>query len=906
MNSKIKKGLIISLSVFLLLIVAIASAPFLFKDKITTLAKEQINNMLNAKVDFDKVSLSFFRSFPDASVKLQNLSIVGVDAFETDTLLFSKDIELIINLKSLFKDTGYEIQKLQFNDSRVFTHVLADGSANWDIMKADSMDLEPDTVPMSFNLKLKDFVINNADIIYQDDESNMTLTLKKLQHHTSGDLTADSSLLITKTSADMLSFSMDGMEYISQASAEFNADINANLNDMYYKISQNASRINAIAFALDGWVKSTDNGWDMDLTLNAEKVDFKSILSMIPAIYANNFEGLTADGEVNLTGFVRGEMTEEFFPAFDFTLHVKDGWFKYPDLPQSLQQINIATNISNPGKTMDETIIDISRFSFMMANNPFGAQLRISTPMSDPDLSLKANGKLNLGAIKDFYPLEEGTQLNGWLDLNLDLAGKMSYYEQNLYEKFKFGGKMNIKNMLVETKEFPHPVSISNADMVFNNRYVDLSDLSLKIGRNDLQAKGKLENFVAYALKDQTLNGQLSLTSGYLNVSDFMPTETADKATEQQPDEPLTVIEIPKNINFSLSADIKQLVYDKMNFTNAKGALKIADGEMKIQNMGLSAFGGNMLMNGLYSTKDMSKPKVDFDLKIQEVLFTEIFSQVEFLKDIAPIFNKAIGKFSTNVSFNSLLKQDMMPDLLTLIGNGSFSTKSVGLQDVPALDALATALKRSDLSPWSLKDIGIKFDIKDGRLNTQPFAFNVADVNLNLGGSTGLDQSIAYNGTIQMPDKMNLGKLSKVNFKIGGTFTKPKVELDLMSTLGAIVDDKKAAIEAEVTKKVDDTREKAMEEARKQKENALRVANEQADKLRAEAKAAGDKLVAEAEAQGKQMVEKATNPVTKKAAEIAAAKLVEEARKKANDLNKKADEEAKKLIQKADEASMLK
>jgi vacuolar-type H+-ATPase subunit H len=175
---------------------------------------------------------------------------------------------------------------------------------------------------------------------------------------------------------------------------------------------------------------------------------------------------------------------------------------------------------------------------------------------------------------------------------------------------------------------------------------------------------------------------------------------------------------------------------------------------------------------------------------------------------------------------------------------------------------------------------------------------------MHLGGATGLDKTIDYAGKVQLPDRLNLGRFSTVNVKIGGTFTKPKVELDLMSTVNTLVDEAKSKLEAEATKQVDAAKDKAIEEARKQKENAVREAQEQADKLRAEAQKTADKLIEEARIQGDQLIAKATNPVTKKIAETAAKKLLEEARKKASELNAKADSEAKKLIQQASDMTI--
>ena len=898
MNKKTKKGLIIGLSIVGVLFAALLILPYAFRGKIMTLAKEQVNKKILAKVDFDDFSLSFIRHFPNATVRVGNMRIVGVGEFAKDTLISCEKVDLVLNLKSLFSDKGYEIRKLQFSNPHVLAHVLANGKNNWSIMKTDTTLQKPDTTKSSFNLKLKDFVIKNADIVYWDEQGKMKAELKNLNHTTSGDLTADSSLLVTHTTVEKINYVMDGVNYLSNADAELDADINANMNHMIFTFSKNSSRINAIPFALVGWVKMLDNGYDMDLKLNADKVDFKAILSMIPAIYANSFEGVKAGGNVAMTGFMKGKMIGDNYPAFDFKLTAVNGWFQYPKLPKQLQKINIAAEISNPGKTLDATLIDISRFSFLMGGNPFTAQLRVAYPMSDPELILKAVGKINLGNIREIYPLAADTRLSGILDMNLDLGGRMSYYEKNQYDKFRFGGNMTITNMIAKMSTLPQDISITKASMLFNNQYVNLAALQIKIGRNDISATGKLENAVAYALHNKTLKGQLNIQSTYFNASDFM---SSDKAKPEAASTKLTVFVIPKNIDFTMVAGFKQLVYEKMNFTNAKGVLRVLDGDVKFQNMGLQAFGGNMTLNGVYSTNNPKKPNVNFDLNINDVVFTEVFKQVETLQKIAPIFSNATGKFSTKFAFHSLLQKDMMPDMASFAGNGTFNTKSVSLSNVQVLTTLASTLKRPELANPTIKDVALSYEIKDGKVNTKPFAVTLGGIKMNLGGSTGLDKSIAYAGNVQLPDKFNLGKFSTVDMKIGGTFSKPKISLDLANTLKNVFSDTKAKVATEVNKQVDAAKAKASEEVRKQKDAALKTAQEQAARIKSEAQKVSDKLIADAQAQGDQLVAKASNPITKKIAQVTAKKLVDEATKKAADINARADVEAQKAIQKASE-----
>ena len=119
MTQKTKKRLSILVTVLFLISVALAALPFVFKDKIMVILRQELNKRLTAEVDFRDLKISFLRSFPDASVSLKDLYIAGKDDFEGDTLLMSMDVNMVINLKSLFGNTGYEVKKMQINDSKV-------------------------------------------------------------------------------------------------------------------------------------------------------------------------------------------------------------------------------------------------------------------------------------------------------------------------------------------------------------------------------------------------------------------------------------------------------------------------------------------------------------------------------------------------------------------------------------------------------------------------------------------------------------------------------------------------------------------------------------------------------------------------------------------------------------------
>ncbi|GHT18783.1 membrane protein [Bacteroidia bacterium] len=898
-----KKGKKILLTVLIIVVVLFAAlliAPFAFKGKIMQVVKNQINENVEANVAFDDVSLSFIRNFPNVSVALDNLCVAGRDSFALDTLVRARNINVVVNLKSLFGNSGYEIKRLILNNVDLYAHVLPSGKANWDIMKSDSAKTEtPDTAALAFNLQLKNVELNHSNITYNDEQGAMKALLREVNFSTSGDFTADSSLLKTRLAIDKLTFTMNKIDYLSDANIDIRADINANLNKMIFKLSKNHTKINAIELALNGWVQMLDpEGMAMDLSVNTEKVDFKSLLSLVPAIYSKEFKNLKADGKVNLVASAKGKMLDDTYPTFNIQLGVENGWFQYPQLPKQLKAINLDLTVNNATDRLETMIIDLKKLSFDAGGNVFAAQAHVEDPMNDPNINAFAKGKIDLGQVKDFYPLEKGMNLNGIFDVDLNLAGRMSYYEKSQFDRFKFSGNMNIANMLLKMSELKDDVSVSSAKLQFNNQFANLSDFSAKIGKNDLTASGRLENFLGYALKDQTLKGNLNLVSNYLNLNDFI---SGDSQTETSKSSEMSIIEIPKNLNFALVASIKELIYEKMNFTNAHGNLSVANGILSFQNLGLQGFGGAVNLNGKYDSSNPAKPLVNLDMDLNNVAFTKVFEQIETFAKFAPILENLVGSFSTKMSFNSALKEDMMPDLVTLIANGSLSTQSVGVKDVPALTTLLDNLKKVPLaqnlnlpagSEINLKNLLLNFSVADGKINTKPFDITLGGTKLNLGGASGLDKSLNWNGTATLPQSLNLGKFQNIGFTIGGTFAKPTVKLDLANTLTNIVNDVKEQATQKITEKVEEVKQqvntKAIEEAQKQ-----------ADKLRAEAKAMGDKLVGEAQAQAQKLLNEAKNPLTKAGAEIAAKKLTEEAQKKATALYNEADKQGNALVEKA-------
>lgn len=783
MNRTVKKTLKIAgitLGVILLLLLIL---PFAFQGKLAKLVKEEGNKMLNAQFDFRTLNISLLRNFPSASVSLEDFWLKGTGPFENDTLIQAGELTAAVNLFSFFGDGGYDISRIIVKDTRVHAIVLEDGRPNWDVMKPspDAETPEDETAQETFRIKLQKLSVDNLSVVYDDRQGGVFADLSRLEADCSGDFGSDRTVVDLKMETPSLTCRTGGIPLLNKVSLEADMDVDADLAGGKFTLRENMLRLNAIQLNLDGWLAQTKQGMDMDLRLNTNEVGFKELLSLIPAIYAKDFQDLKTDGKVTLNAFARGSMEGNTkVPQFEVNLDVKDAMFRYPSLPAGVEKINISALVRNAGGPLDATEISVAPFDFVLAGNPFSLNATVKTPVSDPDFHLTARGKLDLGKVKEVYPLDD-MQLNGLVQADLELGGRLSMVEKEQFEQMQAKGSLRLNQMKLVLKDMP-PVDIQQSVFTFSPRYLQLSETTVNIGKNDLTLDSRFENYLGYALKGSTLKGTLNVSSNHLNLNDFMSADTTAAVAEVPADTAaMGVIRVPENIDFQMQAAFRELLFDKMTLTDGKGTLLVRNGTVDMRNLSFNTMGGSVTMNGAYAAPQNKQPELNAAFNMRNISFAQAYQDLGLVQQLAPIFAGLKGNFSGNLQIDTPLDATMSPVMSAVQGKGALSTKDLSLSGVKFIDQVADIVKKPSLKEIKVKDLNIDFEIKDGRVTTKPFDLKLGDYNMNLSGSTGLDQTIDYTGKITMPAGGIASKLGTVDMTIGGTFTSPKVGIDMAS-----------------------------------------------------------------------------------------------------------------------------
>jgi len=516
MLKKILKISAIVLAVFLALAFTL---PFLFKGKILAMARQGVNKNLNATVDFSDVDLSLFRHFPRLAIGLDDISVTGKNEFSGDTLMAARQIDVAVNLFSLFGGSGINIYSISIDQPRIHAIVDKEGRANWNITAPDTTSKADSG--SGFRMHLNAYRIKDGYIRYTDMPGNMDAEIEHLDHSGSGDFTADLFTLTTKTTAESVSFTYSGIPYLVRAKTSLDADISVDNKLSKYSFKTDAVHVNDLQLSTEGFFRIVnDSTYGMDISFHAPSTDFKTLLSLVPSIYQNDFNKIKTSGTAAFDGYVKGEYNSTKIPSYLINLKVDNGFFQYPDLPQPVKNIGIVMKVENPDGITDHTVVDIPKAHIEFGNDPFDFRLLFKNPITAQYIDASLKGKLNLADITHFVKLSAGTKLSGMIDANASAKGNLSVITRQKPGEFTANGTVQVSALNYSSPDFPQPIRNGNIQLALENpdgqadhTLIRIPSAHLEIGSDPVDFNIALKTPVSNPVFDGRLKGSFDLAN---------------------------------------------------------------------------------------------------------------------------------------------------------------------------------------------------------------------------------------------------------------------------------------------------------------------------------------------------------------------------------------------------------
>ncbi|HMP30692.1 MAG TPA: hypothetical protein PKD85_13890, partial [Saprospiraceae bacterium] len=389
------------------ILLAMVLLPIVYKDKIVALIKETINDELNAVVEFDDVSLSLFKSFPNARLTITDFSITGIDTFENIDLIKAKSLYVVSDISPLFK-----------KDQKPSIKYLAISDANFNILKLDSqyanyLITKESEDTSGFNLVLDGYELNNTTITYHDKSLQLLLEAVGLSHKGKGNLSSDVFSLDTKTTADALTVRYENFTYLKEVKTIADLVLQIDLTNEKYSFDNGAVTLNKLSLTGKGTIDF--NGDDMYINTELSSLDqtFQNFVTALPFI--ENNKAYTAKGSADIRLKANGiyNSVKSTYPAFDVLMKVSDGFLQYQGFDYAVSPINANLSVNAKDPQLKDLSIHIPKFNIGINKEKIAGELKIDKASTNPALKGHIKGSLSLENWIKALPMEGIEELSG-------------------------------------------------------------------------------------------------------------------------------------------------------------------------------------------------------------------------------------------------------------------------------------------------------------------------------------------------------------------------------------------------------------------------------------------------------------------------------------------------------------
>ncbi len=473
------------LSLVLLVVAAAIIIPAFFTDDIVNAVREEVNTTIDAELylDGDDVDLTLWSNFPNVTLEMNNFGVVGKGEFEGDTLVAADKFKVEIDIWSLFGDK-FKINGIYLDRPLIQGLVTKDGKANWDIALPDTTTVEEGEEPTEagspFEFKIDEWSITKGRLLYDDRQGDTYVEINGLTHSGTGDFEADLTDLETHTIFEEFIVASGGVTYFPRN--YFNMNLIVAMSEGYtkFEFKDNRVQLNEFVTEFSGGIKMDTTTGNTEFTkfkIEAKETAFKNILSLVPGMYTESFDALKTSGTLAFKTELDGtlEASGERIPALGFMLNVGDGSFQYPDLPSKVSKINVDLNVENKDGILDNTVVNLKKFSMLMGSNPISATALIEG-LSNMNIDATTNATLNLAELTSIYPIE-GVKMKGIFTLNGTAKGQ--YNDQGAIPAVT--AKMGMDKGYVKADGFDKALE----DLTFDSKF-SLASMDMTSGKFDL------------------------------------------------------------------------------------------------------------------------------------------------------------------------------------------------------------------------------------------------------------------------------------------------------------------------------------------------------------------------------------------------------------------------------------
>ncbi|MDR2913670.1 MAG: AsmA family protein [Tannerella sp.] len=432
----------------LLIIIAIVLNMVVTPKKITPILLNLSKEYINGEVNCESVDITFFSSFPDLGIRLQNGSISS----EKDTLLaFDNFMAAVDPLAFLFRKQII-IHQLEVENADIYAHVDTSGKANWDIfISSDSTEASQDSSTFVLpELNIKKIRLQNVNLTYDNLQQDMFIMVDSLHMRLKGNLSKEHAELSLGLHTTGISSYYQGQTFSRTLPFSFRTTL---VRDRILKtlaIERGTVKIGSLELKTSGILKQNIASGiadvDVDFSLNASSL--ADLIEMIPPHISDIPSKLIAGGKVESSGKLSGQLGKDLYPSVTMSMHLINGTLasvKHPETPFIEDfDADFSTLLDLSGT--QPSSLKLNNLYLQTASSKLTVQGEFDDILTKPAINAQAKADINFTQMSQKLPLE-GMTMGGHINFDVSVQCLLDDVLASNYGKINANGVVNIKDV---------------------------------------------------------------------------------------------------------------------------------------------------------------------------------------------------------------------------------------------------------------------------------------------------------------------------------------------------------------------------------------------------------------------------------------------------------------------------
>jgi len=487
--------------VVVLLIIAVIGLKLFFPtEKVRRMAVEEGSEMLGRELAVETLDISFWGGL---GVVLENVQLGNPPGVEGPNLLEAENIDLKLRLLPLiFGDM--RVDRLIIEKPTINMRKSSTGEVNYAFDLPDTTvspqveeQMTPETKSAAAAVSFDNLEIHRGRLLYQDDSTGMIIEAVNFDLATSLENPREALYKSSgRVKIDSLKVTLDEPYPVFAVGLQYAVDYD--LNDELVTVERADLTVNDLRFKITGDARQPMGDVNARLNVKSNRLTVADLFNLLPAGQREMVKDYSIEGDFAFDADLDYDATRvgnEF--TYTGTASLTDMVMSSREMEGELKFARCLIDFKPDNLRM--TIEDGS-----FDGQPLKGHLMVED-FENPTIGGELAGSFNLVFLEPFLPPEPGHKVSGRTAFDVKFSGPVKEPD-----KMSFSGTVGVTDGQYRSSLVPEPVEGFTLDAFFDNRLLNIRELSCRFPSGNLDFTGRVNDLVPYLMADSTEASKIS------------------------------------------------------------------------------------------------------------------------------------------------------------------------------------------------------------------------------------------------------------------------------------------------------------------------------------------------------------------------------------------------------------